>query len=119
MRDLNRAQLQNEIHRRWGKRGWAEYRKDAARKDERDLIRTLCGGTEMMRRAGGRSMIIRVHSYPCQVGRIGPIFGFREILGQGDTWREAFAEVDRRIAADRERWAGDRATAASASAPRE
>lgn len=110
MRDLNKAQLQNELMRRWGKRGWAEYRKDAARQNERDLIRTFCTN-EVIRKAGGRhSTVLRIHGYPCTVGRLTSHFGFREILGQGDTWREAFAAVDRRIAAEAARYAVDKAS---------
>ena len=111
VKDLNKAQLQNELMRRWGKRGWAEYRKDAARKSERDLIRTICTN-EVIRKASGRhSTVLRIHGYPCTVGRITEHFGFREIIGQGDTWREAFAEVDRKIAREKERYAAERAEA--------
>ena len=97
MRDLNKAQLQNELTRRWGKNGYAELRKGAATKAERDLLRTLYNGSP---EASRHRVADRRFSYRCKVGYLSHVlFTAFHVEGSGDTWREAFAEADAKKAA--------------------
>ena len=69
MKDMTQAQAQAEAVRRWGARGMVEFR--PARAD--------------------RSARGRLARYSCVVANGAP--GYRSIEGQGETWRDAFADA--------------------------
>jgi hypothetical protein len=112
VKDLNRAQLQNELTRRWGKKGYATQNKHCWLKAERDLVRTFYVGTRNHKVYGRHKIWNYLYSGPCSVGQISNIlFTAFMVEGNGDTWREAFAEVDRKAALDKARYAADRVSA--------
>ena len=102
MRDLNKAQVQNELTRRWGKKAYGRLNPRAMLQPQRDLIMTLMGGVKYTQRWTDYEQTI--WSRRCSVGYISNIvFSAFHVEGQGDTWREAFAEADRNKARRAER----------------
>lgn len=72
MKDMTRVQAQEEAMRRWGTSGAIRFRPAAVSK--------------------GRSGRGRLARYRCTVGN-GGLGKSCSVEGQGDTWREAFADA--------------------------
>lgn len=93
MRDLNKAQVQNELTRRWGKKAYGRLNPHAMLQPQRDLIRTLMGGVKYAVRWTDYE---QTFGRRCSVGYISNVvFSAFHVEGQGDTWREAFANADK------------------------
>ena len=118
---MTKTQAIIEARKRWGSAAEVMYSPKAPRKEEREKLIARLKAARMEREEVEKEINRRLaetpwwvelrekqrklhqeiqhcqgygNFYPCRVGKNESIF--RSILGEGDTWEEAFAQVDQR-----------------------